>query len=134
MEAKHWLALGAIVGLGAEIPACSSKFSSCTDSRTCVEEASGGAGASGAGGSSAGGNAGTSGVSHGDSGAGNVGDAGAGGSAGQEDAEAGAGGTVEPPVTECVPSVRDCGSPADNDCNGVPDNTKDSVCQSDIAR
>ena len=27
------------------------------------------------------------------------------------------------------PMARDCGSAADNDCNGVADNTKDSVCQ-----
>ncbi|HYP76876.1 MAG TPA: hypothetical protein VER12_13005 [Polyangiaceae bacterium] len=29
------------------------------------------------------------------------------------------------------PAARNCGSSADNDCNGVADNTKDSVCQCD---
>lgn len=49
MKAKHWFALAAAVGLATEVPACSSKFTSCYDSRTCAESAGSGDGSGGAG-------------------------------------------------------------------------------------
>jgi hypothetical protein len=47
MKAKHWFALAAVVGLGAQVTACSSRFLSCAESRTCIASGAGGNGDAG---------------------------------------------------------------------------------------
>ncbi|MEO8903642.1 MAG: DUF4215 domain-containing protein [Polyangiaceae bacterium] len=86
MTPRVWLVVGvAVVGV-AQLPACSSQFESCNDTRTCAADTAGSgqgeAGAVGSGGKSASGDAGAAGRQD-DAGAGGVlSDAGDGGSAG----------------------------------------------------
>jgi len=127
MKTKHWVAVAVAIGLGAQVPACSSKFSSCLDTRTCAETggmaagAAGDSAAAGHGGSSANEDAGASGASPGDSGSANAGgnETGASGSAGQRGGDAGAGGESVYPERECVIGAeRFCQGTQGNCANG----------------
>jgi len=126
METKHWFAVAAVIGLGAQVPACSSKFSSCLDTRTCAETggtagAAGDSAAAGHGGSLANEDAGASGASPGDSGSANAGgdETGASGSAGQRGGDAGAGGESVSPGSECaIGGERSCQGAKGNCANG----------------
>jgi Putative metal-binding motif len=125
MEAKHWFALAAAVGLGAEVAACSSDFSSCEDSRTCIPSGAGGNGDAGEA------------DEPGGAGAGGKGQAGSGGKgqtagapatdAGAPGVEAGAGG--EPPTAACD---RDSDCNDDLACNGV-ETCVDGACKSGVS-
>lgn len=99
MEVKHWFAVTAVAGLVAQVPACSSKFSSCLETRTCIESAGTSAiGDAGDGGSSSNENGGASGVSPGGSGRANGGDnIGVSGAAGDT--------TCTGDLVECAPGV-----------------------------
>lgn len=97
MKPRYWLILGAVALCAGQVVACSSSFSSCADTRTCIPE-----GGAGAGGKEVGADAGDSSLGAGrDGGAGkgagggapSAGSDGEGGSSG-EAGEAGAGGAV----------------------------------------
>jgi hypothetical protein len=125
MEAKHWFALAAVFGLGAEVAACSSKFSSCTESRTCAP--SGGSANGDAGEASDLGSAGGGGKTQ-TTGGSPATDAGASATdAGAPSVEAGAGG--EAPAVACD---RDSDCNDDLACNGV-ERCVEGVCRAGIS-
>jgi len=118
MEAKHWVVLAAVVGLGAEMSACSSDFSTCEASRTCV---SGGAGGNGdAGEASDLGGAGGGGKGQTEAGAPAT-------DAGASNAEPGAGGEAQ--VIACD---RDSDCKDDLACNGV-ETCVDGACKAGVS-
>lgn len=133
MKAKHWLLLGALGALTAQVVACSSDFHSCQETRTCPR--GGGAGTGDAGSEESGGSSGGE-VAGRAGGAGRAGapetDGGEGGIGGSSGSEAGAAGELEGPCdgANLKTDPKHCGT-CENDCTASPNLATDAgiTCQ-----
>ncbi len=111
IKAAHWLILGALAASTAQFTACSSKFSSCTETRSCSSSTGGEAGVGGEAGS--GGATSESSGGTNEAGSGAAGDAPESGSAGTPNEvggspTGGSAGSGQPPLT-CADELSACG-------------------------